>query len=223
MSNISRRDFLKTAGVMTLAVAAAGVLAGCEGNKPAEVPTEITKDSVTVGNYTFGIDDVKHYAAKSYDPDGKVITEKHYIVTVFNVKAVDESKVAAVKPNFVLEMKPTNATRVDAESVSMPATGTATGIIPADIKEVMNKDIARLPDENTGTVTINNYDNPTSTGVLYYAAYEIETYSDNVFKTPALDIFVNDADGHVYTKLSVAVPAIEDVLYSKLVTEVKKS
>ena len=38
MSNISRRDFLKTAGVMTLAVAAAGVLAGCEGNSATDNP-----------------------------------------------------------------------------------------------------------------------------------------------------------------------------------------
>ena len=38
MSNISRRQFLKGAGVATLAVAAAGVLAGC-GNVPGtDVP-----------------------------------------------------------------------------------------------------------------------------------------------------------------------------------------
>ena len=54
MSNISRRDFLKTAGVMTLAVAAAGVLAGCnttsvpapEANKP-----EVTTNSVSYTGY----------------------------------------------------------------------------------------------------------------------------------------------------------------------------
>ena len=51
MSNISRRDFLKTAGVMTLAVAAAGVLAGCEGNANVPAPdageTEVTTNSVS--------------------------------------------------------------------------------------------------------------------------------------------------------------------------------
>ena len=50
MSNISRRDFLKTAGVMTLAVAAAGVLAGCEGNTapaPDAGETEVTTNSVS--------------------------------------------------------------------------------------------------------------------------------------------------------------------------------
>ena len=50
MSNISRRDFLKTAGVMTLAVAAAGVLAGCEGNAapaPEANKPEVTTNSVS--------------------------------------------------------------------------------------------------------------------------------------------------------------------------------
>ena len=50
MSNISRRDFLKTAGVMTLAVAAAGVLAGCNtANVPAPNAGEstVTTNSVS--------------------------------------------------------------------------------------------------------------------------------------------------------------------------------
>ena len=38
MSNISRRQFLKSAGVATLAVAAAGVLAGCSKEDIPEVP-----------------------------------------------------------------------------------------------------------------------------------------------------------------------------------------
>ena len=38
MSNISRRKFLKGAGVAALAVAAAGVLAGCSGNDVPSIP-----------------------------------------------------------------------------------------------------------------------------------------------------------------------------------------
>ena len=38
MSNISRRKFLKGAGVAVLAVAASGVLAGCPNNTPVEPP-----------------------------------------------------------------------------------------------------------------------------------------------------------------------------------------
>ena len=72
MSNISRRDFLKTAGVMTLAVAAAGVLAGCEGNaaKP-EVPV-VTTNAVTANNYTLTLKDTKQFAVKTYGTDGAV-------------------------------------------------------------------------------------------------------------------------------------------------------
>ena len=33
MTNMTRRNFLKSAGVMTLAVAAAGVLSGCDSSK----------------------------------------------------------------------------------------------------------------------------------------------------------------------------------------------
>ena len=43
MSNISRRKFLKGAGVAALAVAAAGVLAGCS-NGDAPVIPEVTKE-----------------------------------------------------------------------------------------------------------------------------------------------------------------------------------
>ena len=51
MSNISRRKFIKGAGVAALAVAAAGVLAGCSGNKipGTDVPdTPVTGKTVNV-------------------------------------------------------------------------------------------------------------------------------------------------------------------------------
>ncbi len=47
MSNISRRKFLKGAGVAALAVAAAGVLAGCSGNDVPSIPG-VTAKNVTV-------------------------------------------------------------------------------------------------------------------------------------------------------------------------------
>ena len=47
MSNISRRQFLKSASVATLAVAAAGVLAGCSKEDIPQVP-DVTTDVVTV-------------------------------------------------------------------------------------------------------------------------------------------------------------------------------
>ena len=44
MSNISRRKFLKGAGVAALAIAAAGVLAGCSGNDVPSIPDVTPKD-----------------------------------------------------------------------------------------------------------------------------------------------------------------------------------
>lgn len=71
MSNISRRNFLKGAGVAALAVAAAGVLTSCgSGNKVTPTPTPTTKpvqvkyvldkDLVTVvGSQTINVDITK--------------------------------------------------------------------------------------------------------------------------------------------------------------------
>ena len=64
MSNISRRDFLKTAGVMTLAVAAAGVLAGCEGQTtepetPVIKPDQGLTETTEIGKFSFSVQDAK--------------------------------------------------------------------------------------------------------------------------------------------------------------------
>ena len=73
MSNISRRNFLKGAGVAALAVAAAGVLTGCGNNggnkvtpaptpttKPVQVKYVLDKDLVTVvGSQTINVDFTK--------------------------------------------------------------------------------------------------------------------------------------------------------------------
>ena len=85
MSNISRRKFLKGAGVVALAVAASGVLAGCSGNGDkvpgTEVPDvpEVTsvdlrvvfvnEEGEGVGNSVDGIFETKVLKdAKRYDP-----------------------------------------------------------------------------------------------------------------------------------------------------------
>ena len=102
MSNISRRDFLKTAGVMTLAVAAAGVLAGCEGNaaKP-EVPEigakalgEVTK----VGKFEFTVNKAvlaEVYTSTSTGPNDAVVTEENRkLALVFAVKQTEKDDAA---------------------------------------------------------------------------------------------------------------------------------
>ena len=56
MSNISRRKFLKGAGVAALAVAAAGVLAGCSGNTSVpDKPTPGVPDKTVKIKYMLGV------------------------------------------------------------------------------------------------------------------------------------------------------------------------
>ena len=69
MSNISRRQFLKGAGVAALAVAAAGVLAGCSKDDVPVIP-EVTAKDVTV---------------KFVDRDGKEVGS----IVVENVKLTE--------------------------------------------------------------------------------------------------------------------------------------
>ena len=59
MSNISRRKFLKGAGVAALAVAAAGVLAGCSGNTDVpDKPIPGVPDKTVYINYLIGVQTV---------------------------------------------------------------------------------------------------------------------------------------------------------------------
>lgn len=77
MTNMTRRNFLKSAGVMALAVAAAGVLSGCDSSKNpvmAEVEVQYWYNSLTLGetqvdggSYTDKVNVVK---------DGKVKKEQ---------------------------------------------------------------------------------------------------------------------------------------------------
>lgn len=69
MTNMTRRNFLKSAGVMTLAVAAAGVLSGCDSSKnPVMADVEVQywyesnilgRTQVDGGSYTETVSVVK--------------------------------------------------------------------------------------------------------------------------------------------------------------------
>ena len=69
MTNMTRRNFLKSAGVMALAVAAAGVLSGCDSSKnPVMAEVEVQywyesflsgKEQVDGGSYTEKVSVVK--------------------------------------------------------------------------------------------------------------------------------------------------------------------
>ena len=96
MSKITRRDFLKTAGVMTLAVAAAGVLSGCEGNVAPEAPVTGTKklgDVIKVGNVEFSVSKAVLAQTKGkFDPNTGVQgepTDRKLGLILFLVKGAD--------------------------------------------------------------------------------------------------------------------------------------
>ena len=115
MSNISRRQFLKGAGVATLAVAAAGVLAGCSGNAGPDVPDVpgVTTRPVTVifmkdeGNgvtnvvgETAKIDVLKtEDSVKVADIDKKLLPEGYHLE---NEKAVVEIRKDASKGEYII-------------------------------------------------------------------------------------------------------------------------
>ena len=112
MSNISRRQFLKGAGVATLAVAAAGVLAGCSKEDVPVIP-EVTTRPVTVifmadkGNgetvvvsETAKIDVLKtEDSVKVADIDKKLLPEDYHLE---NEKAVVEIRKDASKGEYII-------------------------------------------------------------------------------------------------------------------------
>lgn len=77
MTNMTRRNFLKSAGVMALAVAAAGVLSGCDSSKNpvmAEVEVQYWYESLTLGEKQ--VDDGSYTEKVSVVKDGKVKKEQ---------------------------------------------------------------------------------------------------------------------------------------------------
>ncbi len=112
MSNISRRQFLKGAGVATLAVAAAGVLAGCSKEDVPVIPEVTTRpvmvifmadegngETVVVGE-TAKIDVLKtEDSVKVADIDKKLLPEGYHLE---NEKAVVEIRKDASKGEHII-------------------------------------------------------------------------------------------------------------------------
>lgn len=77
MTNMTRRNFLKSAGVMTLAVAAAGVLSGCDSSKNpvmADVEVQYWYESTLFGQKQ--VDDGSYTETVSIVKGGKVKKEQ---------------------------------------------------------------------------------------------------------------------------------------------------
>lgn len=77
MTNMTRRNFLKSAGVMALAVAAAGVLSGCDSSKNpvmADVEVQYWYESALFGQKQ--VDDGSYTETVSVVKSGKVKKEQ---------------------------------------------------------------------------------------------------------------------------------------------------
>ena len=212
MSNISRRDFLKTAGVMTLAVAAAGVLAGCEGNKPVDPETPVvTGNSVTVGDYTLTFKETKLFAVKHYSNDetkpNEVTSEDRYVVVLGNLKNNKPGTTNA--PSFGLDVKTVNLSGYDDK-------------INADgVKKLFDLNVKPTEwVEGTGFGS-NAVANQTAEGTPYFWAYKVDAYKDETFKTPSITVVANDTEGQVYTKIEIAIPASATVVTEKQLKDQK--
>ena len=94
MSNISRRKFLKGAGVAALAVAAAGVLAGCSGNDVPSIPGVTVKD-ITVNfvdreGKLIGSDLKKNVPVDQYNMNSSEVTApKGYVLAIVGDSKID--------------------------------------------------------------------------------------------------------------------------------------
>ena len=106
MSNISRRKFLKGAGVAALAVAAAGVLAGCSGNDVPSIP-DVTAKNVTVVVKNVKLTETKMNSNDVQAPEGYVvgIVGDQFIdwdnqTVTFTVDKVDKKETDKVTVNY---------------------------------------------------------------------------------------------------------------------------
>ena len=157
MSNISRRQFLKGAGVATLAVAAAGVLAGCSKEDVPVIPEVTTRpvmvifmadkgngETVDVGE-TAKIDVLKtEDSVKVADIDKKLLPEGYHLE---NEKAVVEIRKDASKGEhiivFVTDVTYTPATKeVDIKvAITNPKAGEA---VKTTVKANVKKDATTI-------------------------------------------------------------------------------
>ena len=94
MSNISRRKFLKGAGVAALAVAAAGVLTGCSGNDVPSIPgvtaKDITVNFVDYDGKLIGSDLKKNVPVDQYNMNSSEVTApKGYVIAIVGDSKID--------------------------------------------------------------------------------------------------------------------------------------
>ena len=110
MTNMTRRNFLKSAGVMTLAVAAAGVLSGCDSSSKNPVMAEV---------------EVQYWRKSNFLSDQKLGNKDEYDETVSvvkggKVKKEQLQKLGNVMVNTGYKLSDSTATEFDVDWTQEP-------------------------------------------------------------------------------------------------------
>lgn len=215
MYAISRRDFMKSAGVMTLAVAASGALAGCSTSDSDVTPTQVTASSITIGDYTVSLETVKQISVKTYkEKDGAVNTERRFVILVGKIKANEDKEFGDVgTTEFSTSYYVKNAEDYGVNSITVDDDAEDFG----DIIGYGKKDVKNAV--SGGTISADTkYTNDTASGRLFYKVFEVEKYGerddstgDSAFKTPKLALVIKDTDQQEVTRFTATIPAATTV------------
>ena len=171
MSNISRRKFLKGAGVAALAVAAAGVLAGCSGNDVPSIPDVTAKDVTVIFVNRKGkevgstiVKDVKLTETKMNSNDVKA--PEGYVVGIVGDQFIDWEKQTVT---FTVDKKETDKVTVNyyyrgvAGVDGSETVGTEILEVEKGAKGFNTSELKKIPEgfklDTLGDITINEFKN----------------------------------------------------------------
>ena len=161
MSNISRRKFLKGAGVAALAVAAAGVLAGCSGNDVPSIPDVTVKD-VTVkfvdrNGKEVGSTVVKNVKVTEPNMNSSAVkAPEGYVVAILGDQPIDWKKQTVT---FTVDKKETKKVQVQYYERGNGEVGTEIVEVEKDAINFNAKLLKEIPEgyklDTVGDITIN--------------------------------------------------------------------
>ena len=171
MSNISRRKFLKGAGVAALAVAAAGVLAGCSGNDAPSIPgvtaKDITVNFVDKDGKLIGSDLKKNVPVDQYNMNSSEVTAPEgYVIVSLGDSNIDWKKQTVT---FTVDKKETDKVTVNyyyrgvAGVDGSETVGTEILEVEKGAKQFNTRELKKIPEgfklDTRGDIDINEFKN----------------------------------------------------------------
>ena len=171
MSNISRRKFLKGAGVAALAVAAAGVLAGCSGNDVPSIPgvtaKDITVNFVDYDGKLIDSDLKKNVPVDQYNMNSSEVTApKGYVLAIVGDSKIDWKKQTVT---FTVDKKETDKVTVNyyyrgvAGVDGSETVGTEILEVEKGAKQFNTSELKKIPEgfklDTLGDIDINEFKN----------------------------------------------------------------